>query len=157
MNRGFFEDNFGPHVNERAIKLQSALLSMCQQYLSDDDGVMHHSFMSAGEEALYLLEDLGIVENVGREQFKVKAYQAVTSSDEQGQGVDMDIDQDFYDAVFEDFNNRLNEYGQEIFLIPLSFTQANKLAMMAAMAAAETKAKQDNQATSPNSGDDGLG
>jgi len=41
--------------------LLEALMDMCDQYLSDLDGdVCHHGFMSAGEQALALLEKAGM-------------------------------------------------------------------------------------------------
>jgi len=49
-----------------------ALLSMVQQYMSDDGGLIRHEFMSAQEEALDVLLRLGLIEPVGDEKFKVK-------------------------------------------------------------------------------------
>jgi len=47
--------------------LIDALCGMCEQYLSktEDGGWMHHDFMSAGEYALTILEQAGLVEDVG--------------------------------------------------------------------------------------------
>ena len=42
-------------------QLIASLESMASQYLTRSDGRMTHDFMSAGEECLPLLEDLGIV------------------------------------------------------------------------------------------------
>ncbi len=44
-----------------------ALCGMCEQYLSkaEDSEWMHHDFMSAGEYAFKVLEQAGMVEEVG--------------------------------------------------------------------------------------------
>lgn len=46
-----------------------ALMDMAGQYLAYPDGTMSHTFMSAGENALELLERLGLVVNDGHERY----------------------------------------------------------------------------------------
>lgn len=52
-----------------------------------------------------------------------------------------------YQAAFDAFKEELQTYGDEIFLYRLSFTQVNRLAMLAATVAEKCAAQQSLQAT----------
>ena len=47
-------------------RLLAALAGMCVQYL-ERDGILDHMFMSAGEDAVSVLADYGLIEAQGRE------------------------------------------------------------------------------------------
>jgi hypothetical protein len=57
-------------LREQNGKLISALRSMADQYLQDRDGTYSHDFMSAGEETLPLLEELGYMREVAPETWR---------------------------------------------------------------------------------------
>jgi len=46
-------------------RVLDALASMCDQYLQQQDGTLFHDFMSAGETATEVLEDLGYLKSRG--------------------------------------------------------------------------------------------
>lgn len=48
-------------MSEELRRTRYALLQMCQQYLQHEDGIFEHDFMTAGEETLDLLKDMGLV------------------------------------------------------------------------------------------------
>jgi hypothetical protein len=56
-------------AQEENKKLLSALISMCDQYIQEKDGRLFHYFMSAGEEATELLEDMGYLTCDNRENY----------------------------------------------------------------------------------------
>jgi hypothetical protein len=56
-------------AQEENKKLLSALISMCEQYLQQENGTLFHMFMSAGEEATELLEDMGYLTCDNRENY----------------------------------------------------------------------------------------
>jgi len=56
-------------AQEENKKLLSALISMCEQYIQNEDGTLFHMFMSAGEEATELLEDMGYLTCDNRENY----------------------------------------------------------------------------------------
>lgn len=49
-------------MTETEQQLLIALAGMCDQYLSDKDGALDHLFMSAGEDAIALLIQYGLVQ-----------------------------------------------------------------------------------------------
>lgn len=58
-------------------RLLSALAWMCAQYLEDRDGELDHLSMSAGERAIGLLVDYGLVAPSGRGGAWTEAGQAL--------------------------------------------------------------------------------
>lgn len=58
-------------LQQQNSKLLSALMSMTMQYLSYKDDLFSHDFMSAGEETLALLVELGIMTEVKPSYFKL--------------------------------------------------------------------------------------
>ena len=56
-------------AKEENKKLLSALISMCEQYLQQENGTLFHMFMSAGEQATELLEDMGYLTCDNRENY----------------------------------------------------------------------------------------
>jgi hypothetical protein len=56
-------------AQEENKRLLSALISMCEQYIQNEDGTLFHMFMSAGEEATELLEDMGYLTCDNRENY----------------------------------------------------------------------------------------
>lgn len=55
-----------PAVTEAERRLLTALAGMCSQYLETEDGDLDHLFMSAGEGAVRILVDYGLVTPSGR-------------------------------------------------------------------------------------------
>jgi hypothetical protein len=67
----FLAANECKRVSVENDNLLSALMSMCWQYLSDDDEkTFTHDFMSAGEETLGLMVTLGYMVEFKRGHFK---------------------------------------------------------------------------------------
>lgn len=55
-----------PCMTENERRLLHSLASMCEQYLRTPEGDLDHLAMSAGEEAVQLLDEYGLIEPSGR-------------------------------------------------------------------------------------------
>lgn len=53
-------------------EILEALISMVKQHFYEDKGLYKHSFMSTDENAISLLEDYGIAEEVAPYSYKIK-------------------------------------------------------------------------------------
>ena len=56
-------------AQEENKRLLSALISMCEQYIQNEDGKLFHMFMGAGEEATEVLEDMGYLTSDAHENY----------------------------------------------------------------------------------------